>query len=857
MVSTSKILTVSYGTFSCTLEGFDDSFDTMKAIAEYFRDLAADDRYFGAEPPTPDAEMLARIAEREIARRVEAHNTDGRIHLRARPATALQAAPQGGTAEDRPAMSSAPDMAGTSDDGYEDLQDASVNPVQTQDVVAAQPATPVAQPAAPAQPAQTQPAETQAEQTQADGDSVVDRLRRIRAVAGAGLGGSAVGGSATPVPAMPDFDTAYSEDEDADTLYSEAPQAVDFLTETASDLDAALAEDDMSEPAIAPDAAPEAQPQSEQPQMDDADDQSDVQDDTIAPQPQADAPLMDDADQPDERDDAIAPEQEQEQNDAHDTTVATSEPPSQPDMDAEQDMLSRLSASDDTGMVAPGLNIDDSADKAEDNPLAGLDLSEDDDEVEGEDDLSNLLNSVMAEDEDDNDLYEDGDDHALDTDEDTLSQLLADALGTDMATPQIETAPQASVDAITDDLQADIASDTVSEVTVEATQLRARVIKMKRADLDAALGVGTIEEQAEDDTPQSSLSEQAEAELQRELAEVQAELRQSRAPDAETAPDAVLVEDISADMDDQIDAVFEDGLEDDLDDQNDSDLNALDLDDDDSDEEEDTQGAVSPKRAVRLDTIGADAQATRIFDEADTQLEEPESNKRRNAIQHLRAAVAATKAERSAGGAMGRDVDDQPYRMDLESAVRPRRPQAIGSDAPRAERPSSARPAPLKLVAEQRIDAPVQPVRPRRISRADLESRPRPAAQSASAVSAEPTPRTTSTQVPTPTRVSTAPSPAPKQASGQGSFTEFADAKGARGLTDLLEAAAAYMSDVEGMDQFSRPMLMQKLREVDDSEFSREEGLRSFGQLLRQGKLQKLKGGRFAVTEETEFRQSA
>ncbi len=63
----------------------------MKIITEYFRDIAATDRYFGAEPSRPEFEILQTIGDDNSDRIIEARiNTPLENHSQPLPATKTQ-----------------------------------------------------------------------------------------------------------------------------------------------------------------------------------------------------------------------------------------------------------------------------------------------------------------------------------------------------------------------------------------------------------------------------------------------------------------------------------------------------------------------------------------------------------------------------------------------------------------------------------------------------------------------------------------------------------------------------------------------------------------------------------------------
>ncbi|MEZ0467236.1 chemotaxis protein CheA [Phaeobacter sp. SYSU ZJ3003] len=714
MVQNNKVLTVSYGTFSCTLEGFEDSFGTMKAIAEYFRDLASDDRYFGAEPPQPDADMLARIAQREIARQVEARTSTEGIHLRA--ATAPQPAP---AAE-----------AAVSDAPTEEAQVGDTQKTDVEDTVA-----PTSEQSEPTENSAAEPSIEESPAPEASADEAAEEPADATDTDEADGDAAPLTEEGQAQPPAPDADKI--------AAISAAAAAHDSEAEAAEDEDskpAKAAEDESAEAEIAEPKAPKR--------------------------------------------DAAAAESIAAKLRRIRAVVSQT-----PQEDFSEDEHAESILSEAASDISEALAEDAAAEEAK----VDEDTSEDDE-----------ISRVLAQLDKSNAEAEDS----------VADQPVVEAAVE--AEPAPETAPEqetAQPEAQAEPEQAEPAAEldqAEPEAAEEARRpMRARVIKVKRADLEQVVATGALtnlSDSAEDEpatasaTPgvDSSLSDEDEADLMRELAEVEAELLAASQETEEDLQEEQKAETATAEK---------------------------------STEEAEAPAAAedaAKKRPAAPSADFPDSDVSRLMDAADAKLDAPETASSRETYGHLRAAVAAAEADRSAGGSAGSENSEDAYRQDLASVVKPRRPVPTGGRSAR-ERSNASRPAPLKLVAEQRID-------------------PSPAAED----NASGTPQ--ATRPVRPRRISVLKDEGSASDATAADFAAYAAERGAVELQDLLEAAAAYMSFVEGRDHFSRPQLMNKVRDAGAAEFNREDGLRSFGQLLREGKIERSENGRFAATDETGFR---
>ena len=86
-----KVLSVSYGHFSCSVEGFDDSFEVMTSVVEFFRNLAQEDRYFGAEPVKLTPDLIAELSKKTQTSDIEV--TQDADNLTVRKSSPTQMAP--------------------------------------------------------------------------------------------------------------------------------------------------------------------------------------------------------------------------------------------------------------------------------------------------------------------------------------------------------------------------------------------------------------------------------------------------------------------------------------------------------------------------------------------------------------------------------------------------------------------------------------------------------------------------------------------------------------------------------------------------------------------------------------------
>lgn len=757
----------------------------MKAIAEYFRDLAADDRYFGAEPPTPDTEMLHQIAERTIQRRVAAELAENGVILRQTEAS-QQPAPEARalavempTAEHREEQSPAPKA-----DVMSSVSDVPAAPQQS--------------------PVRAAVASTIAAPEHGGGDTVAEKLQRIRAVVARE--------NAAPAP--------YSEDQHAEELGAtgfedleeDVPSAL-FDTPLDTGFDVGFEEEDedalnavmagLTEADAADGVAEEDTDIADDPVVEDV--AEDITDDTDVEAQEAEAEVAE-AEATDEVEAEATEEVEAEvTEDVADEEVETVEAEAAQDAEPE--------AEDDAAEVEVEIEASDDA------------------TVEDDDTEANALREAVAEDDATDAAPEEIEtlrtkprrrivvqkisradmEAARAAKEAELPPELEAELMAELAEVEAEVAPVEET-SVENSVAEDVADEADIEAAVEdepqdddADDILSRLtdsLDDPATDLDDATPTSVMDEDDGSDDVLKSLMEDAEsAEVE---AEVEAEAETEVEAEAETEVEAIDAEADEADVEDNADEAAETHAEED-----------------------------APKRKS-FAAMAEDDAIERLMSTTSSRLENDESSVRRASIAHLKAAVAATKADSSiAEAADKRDEEElDQYRDDLARVVRPSRPVASGG--------RSDRPSPLVLVSEQRIDHPAVAPDAVAASAADIDVRPRRVTRGNLALQEEMEEEFDDENLfNEDTRIT---------------FAEYAAKAGALELPDLLEAAAAHYIEIEGAEHFTRPMLMRKLALISGPEApSREDGLRAFGTLLRTGKIVKTDNGKFTLSKSSRF----
>jgi hypothetical protein len=774
----------------------------MQAIAEYFRDLAANDRYFGAEPATPDAAMLHRIAEREVQRMVEAK-------------------------------------------------------VQTKNVVV-----------------------REHDERRSHGRSSSISLAASDQVADTGFAGAAA--LATSGAALSSYANNAPDEADAPLLHDEVPGGV------AAKL-ARLRKAVVNE---APDEAPVIEGFAAAFPEEDLDDQTYLADTAEPAEVAAEADDLAEHDEADvddrlERLSALLAEQSAEANDVDAADQDGAEGMDAEDIGEPDMMVTEASATeaveplalDAEYAVSENMFLDDVFEaktgdesplvltEADDEPMMAEEAFEDDtaeDEAVADDSIV-LAGAEDEEAEAEDDIAADEADPVQLSEEEVLEEgLLAPY------TDEAQEGAEVELAAETDELDASAAEEAEDE------------------ELDAALSLDSAEEdEAEDEAPLR-------------LADAEDTSAEQSMDGAEDPEDDLL--DIAEDDSETEVAAEDEAL---------AAATAEESSDDKGAKDSEPTGGLAGRlkrahaRVVRLRRGQSDSAEnaetprptgdypaiSRLLRQADDEMDIPENRRRLAAIEHLKAAVVATEAERLATGegSPGKRDRIQSYRDDLAKAVQPMhvppgtpdpehpvptRPQRDAASArPDGHRPGSIRPElispkPLVLVSELRVDSLML----------------RPATEGPKEVPPAPT------AVPTAPEVVAAPEPvaAPAATGGRlsgaiGAFaaaksavtasdadedemdgddstgdlsglSKFAEKLGVTSLTDLLEVAAAYTTCVENRNEFTRPQLMRRLIAASiDKPVSREDGLRSFGTLLRKGRIEKAGRGHYTLSDSSPY----